>query len=67
MPNEAKALRKLPRLMKWRFVPDRKGETGQARYWWSDGSRTEEKVASRWDAVARLTIIQDNGGIRPAG
>ena len=54
-----------PMLKKWRFKPDDKGDAGEARYWWSDVSKTEERVASHRDAIARLTIIHDNGGFKP--
>jgi hypothetical protein len=66
MPERSKSKAMSTVLIKWRFVPDQKGESGQARYWWSDGSRTEDKVASYIDAVARLTTIQDNGGVKKA-
>jgi hypothetical protein len=51
-------------LVKWWFVRGKKGEAGEARYWWSDGSKTKDEVASHTDAVSRLKIIQDNGGIQ---
>jgi len=51
-------------LTKWRFVPDKKGSAGEARYQWSDGSKTKEKVTSYVDAVSRLRAIQDSGGVR---
>ncbi len=51
-------------LVKWRFVPDKKGSAGEARYWWSDGSRSEEPVASLVEAVRKLKVIQDNGGAK---
>ena len=59
-----------PMLIKWHFVPDKKdhhGPEGEARYWWSDGSKTEETIASYVDALARLKAIQDNGGLQLAG
>jgi hypothetical protein len=30
-------------LTKWRFVPEKKGSAGEARYQWSDGLKTKEK------------------------
>ncbi|MCB8875939.1 hypothetical protein [Acidisoma silvae] len=60
---------KLPKnpalLKKWRFAADKKGAGGEARYWWSDGSRTEERVESHLDAVARLKDLQDKGAVKP--
>jgi hypothetical protein len=61
---KASKTKPLPMLVKWRFVPDKKGSAGEARYWWSDGSRSEEKVASLVEAVRKLKVIQDNGGER---
>jgi hypothetical protein len=52
--------------MKWRLMPDKWDGAGLARYWWSDGSKTDEKVASRVDAFARLKVIQDNWGVKRA-
>ena len=57
---------KAPLLKKWRFKQDEQGNEGEARYWWSDGSKSEERVISHRDAIARLTIIQDNGGEKPS-
>jgi hypothetical protein len=52
-------------LKKWRFKEDEKGPGGEARYWWSDGSKTEERVNSHMDAVGRLAAVQDSGGRKP--
>ncbi len=66
MPEKPKHSPRTPVLMKWRFAPaDKGGETGEARYWWSDGSKTQERVASHADAVSRLKAIQDSGGVKP--
>jgi hypothetical protein len=57
--------REPPMLVKWRFVSDKKdqlGSEGEARYWWSDGSKSEEKVGSLMEAVFKLKVIQDSGG-----
>jgi hypothetical protein len=66
MPEWFKHKAKSILLLEWRFVPDKEGETGQARYWWSDGSRTEENADSYIDAVARLKINQDNRSVKGA-
>jgi hypothetical protein len=63
VPNASKN-KKPPMLVKWRFVPSKKGSAGEARYWWSDGTKSEEKVASLVEAVLKLKVIQDNGGER---
>ena len=63
MPTPSKS-QEPPVLTKWRFVPDKKGSAGEARYQWSDGSKTKEKVTSYVDAVSRLRAIQDSGGVR---
>jgi len=55
-----------PRLVKWRFEPNGKSDGAEAKYWWSDGKKTKEKVTSHLDAMARLKSIQDNGGMRTA-
>jgi hypothetical protein len=67
LPNKHQHPRRTPLLMKWRFAPaDKGGEAGEARYWWSDGSKTQEPVASHADAVSRLKAIQDTGGVKPS-
>ena len=52
-------------LKKWRFAQDQKGEAGEVKYWWSDGSKTKERVISHAQAVDQLKIIQDNSGMKP--
>ena len=64
MAERPKAEKRLVLLVKWRFVPDKKGDAGEAKYWWSDGSKTKETIASHVDAVARLKLIQDSGGVK---
>jgi hypothetical protein len=66
MPERSKLKVKPILLVKWRFAADKKGEAGEAKYWWSDGSKTQEKVASHVDAVRLLKNIQDNGGLQAA-
>ena len=65
MTNNKKILPNVPLLKKWRFVESKKEESGKAKYWWSDGSKTEEQVTSHMDAIGRLKAIQDNGGEKP--
>lgn len=52
-------------LVKWRFKPEKTGEQGIAKMWWSDGSKTEVE-ASYLDAVRALSAVQDNGGQKPS-
>ena len=39
------------RLVKWRFKPDKNADMGEVKYWWSDGSKTQETAASYVDAI----------------
>lgn len=52
-------------LVKWRFKPQKEGEQGIAKMWWSDGSKTEAE-ASYMEAVRALSAVQDNGGAKPS-
>jgi len=52
-------------LVKWRFKPQKEGEQGTAKMWWSDGSKTEAE-ASYMEAVGALSAVQDNGGAKPS-
>jgi hypothetical protein len=63
--DDQKPKKKAPLLKKWRFEEDKKGHGGEAKYWWSDGTKSEERVSSHVDAVARLKDIQDGGGLKP--
>ena len=65
MADNKKILPDVPLLKKWRFVEGKKEASGKAKYWWSDGSKTEEQVTSHMDAVGRLKTIQDSGGGKP--
>jgi hypothetical protein len=64
----AQDIRPKPRkivLVKWRFDPGKDETSSRSKYWWSDGSKTEQPAASYLDAVGRLRIIQDGGGEKP--
>lgn len=52
-------------LVKWRFKPQKDGDQGTAKMWWSDGTKTESE-ASYLDAVRALSAVQDNGGAKPS-
>ncbi len=52
-------------LRKWQFFPHSSGHTGINRYWWSDGSTTEDEVKSHTEAISRLAIIQAKGCAKP--
>ncbi len=43
MPKHATPAAGQAVLLKWRFVPDKSGSAGVAKYWWSDGSKTGNK------------------------
>jgi hypothetical protein len=52
-------------LKKWQFFPDGGGQTGINRYWWSDGSTTEDEVKSHAEAISRLAFIRSKGCLKP--
>jgi hypothetical protein len=54
-----------PVLAQWRFLHDQSSEAGTATYLWSDGTETEERCASRAEAVSKILMIQNNGGLKP--